>query len=229
MNAIQGYAFPKVIDEICSLDWNGLTSDEMMHVAWAYYYFSVQFRESLKTARRLYPDDEKLIQLEREECDTDNLSPWPGVVEAGERVNHDEFMRRTLELCSVGAERSRFAAAGEAYLAETRALDAQARAASIASYEDGGLERVFTAILQFEDWNNDLLRAFQHFLSMHVQFDSDPDQGHGALSRHIALDDRILPLWQGFKTLLVTCVPALAGGAAMAETGREFEVLSRSA
>ena len=229
MNAVHGYTFPKVIDEICSLEWNALTNEEMMHVAWAYYYFSIQFRESLKTARRLYPDDEKLIQLEREECDTDNLSPWPGVVEAGERVNHDEFMRRTLELCSVGAERSRlFTTVGEAYLAQTRALDAQARAASIASYEDGGLERVFTAILQFEGWNNDLLRAFKHFLSMHVQFDSDPDQGHGALSRHIALDDRILPLWQGFKTLLVTCVPALAGKAATAESGGEFEILSRS-
>jgi hypothetical protein len=230
MNAVHGYTFPKVIDEICSLDWNSLSSEEMTYVAWAYYYFSIQFRENLKIARDLYPNDEKLIQLEREECDTDNLSPWPGVVEAGERVNHDEFMRRTLELCPIDAERSRFfAGVGEAYLAETRALDDQARAASIASYEDGGLERVFTAFLQAQAWDTDLLRAFKHFLTMHVQFDSDPDQGHGALSRHIALDDRILPLWRAFKVLLVTCVPALAGGTAMAQGGGEFENLSRSA
>ena len=210
MNAIQGFQYRKVIDEICRFDWQGLDPEEMMSVAWAYYYFSVQFRESLKTARSLYPTDEKLKQLEQEECETDNLSPWPGVVAPGEKVNHDEFMRRTLALFPIDAEQARrFAAAGDAYLADIRALDASARAASIASYEDGGLESVFKAILQFADWDNDLLRAFEHFLAEHVRFDSDPEQGHGALSRHIPLDDRVLPLWLGFKTILTTCVPGL--------------------
>jgi hypothetical protein len=214
MDMIQTFEYPKVIDEICHLDWQSLDSKDMMSVAWAYYYFSVQFRESLKTARTLYPTDEKLIQLEREECNTDNLSPWPGVVDEGEKVNHDEFMRRTLELFPIESEKSAyFTAIGEIYLANTRKLDAGARAASIASYEDGGLERVFKSILRYSRWNNDLLRAFEHFLAEHVRFDSDPDQGHGALSRHIPLDDRVLPLWQGFRDLFIACVPKLSGNA----------------
>jgi hypothetical protein len=51
-------------------------------------------RENLEIARRLYPNDTKLQQLEREECNTDNLSHWPGVASAAEKMNHDEFMRR---------------------------------------------------------------------------------------------------------------------------------------
>ena len=211
MTATKAYEYPGVIDEICQLDWQGLRADDMVSVAWAYYYFSIQFRESLVAARTLYPTDDKLIQLEREECATANLSPWPGVAEPGEPMNHDEYMRRTLELLPIDSMRAaELTAIGEAYLADTRNLDLAARAASIASYEDGGLECVFTAILKFSHWDNAMLRSFEHFLSEHVRFDSDPDQGHGALSRHIKLDDSVLPLWQGFKTILVKSVPNLS-------------------
>ena len=211
MSIAERFQYQDVIDDIVALNWQLLSSQDMVAAAWAYHYFSIQFRESLGVARRLHPDDDKLRQLEHEECDTDNLSPWPGVAQPGERMNHDEFMRRTLDLAPIDPELAqRFEAIGQTYLAMTRGLDASARAASIASYEDGGLERVFTAILRYEGWDNDLLAAFEHFLVEHVRFDSDPEQGHGALSRHIAIDDRILPLWQGFKSLLIDCVPQLA-------------------
>jgi hypothetical protein len=88
-----------------------------------------------------------------------------------------------------------------------------ARAQSIASYEDGGLELVFRAMLKTPQAQTPLLRAFRHFLSEHIRFDSDPEQGHGALARHLRPDDRILPLWVGFRDLLVGCVPALAAPA----------------
>ena len=145
-----------------------------------------------------------------EECATDNLSPWPGVAERGERMNHDEYMRRTLDLSPVSSKQAAyFAAAGQAYLAEMRALDPISRALSIASYEDDGLEKVFTAMLKFQHWDNALLRSFQHFLVEHVRFDSNPEAGHGALSRHLAPDDRVVPLWSAFRDILVTCAPGL--------------------
>ena len=210
MTTMAPHHYMAVIDEICDFSWQDLTGADMTSVAWAYYYFSVQFRESLKTARSLHPHDAKLRQLEAEECDTDNLSPWPGVATPGEKMNHDEFMRRTLDLTSIETlTSSRFESIGRRYLADTRTLEAAVKAASIASYEDGGLERVFKAILQFSRWDTPLLQAFRHFLAEHVRFDSDPEQGHGALSRHIAVDDRILPLWAGFRELLVSCVPGL--------------------
>ena len=53
---------------------------------------------------------------------------------------------------------------------------------ALASYEDGGLERVFRAILTAQHWNDPVLQAFKHFLSEHIRFDSDPEQGHGALA-----------------------------------------------
>jgi hypothetical protein len=211
MDVMQGLQYKGVIDEICDLNWRGLTSDEMVAAAWGYYFFSIQFRENLTTARELYPEDSKLQQLEREECDTNNLSPWPGVAVAGEKMNHDEFMRRALELTSVAPEKiAYFEGLGEAYLTKVRTLSPLARATSIASYEDGGLESVFKAMLQFSNWDNPLLQAFRHFLSEHVRFDSDPEQGHGALSRHMVPDDRVLPLWEAFRTIMVKAVPSLA-------------------
>jgi hypothetical protein len=218
MDTTERFQYHKAIDDICQLDWGSLTSQDMICVAWAYYYFSVQFRENLTIARALYPYDEKLKDLEREECDTDNLSPWPGVAAVGEKMNHDEYMRRALEMCNVDpAQVGHFVAAGEHYLAEVRQLDNVCRALSITSYEDGGLEKVFRTMLRFEHWDNALLRAFQHFLSEHVRFDSDPELGHGALSRHLKPDDRVLPLWTAFRDILVTCVPSLSGRAGRSE------------
>jgi hypothetical protein len=204
------HQFPEVIEAICTLRWSDLSPEDMTSVAWAYYYFSVQFRENLELAISRYPNDEKLLQLWREECHTDNLSPWPGVATAGERMNHDEYMLRTLALSPIAPEdERRLSAIGERYLSDMRRVAPQARAVSIASYEDGGLERVFGAILTSRSWSGELLESFKHFLIAHIQFDSDPEQGHGALSRHMRIDDSILPCWQGFYSLLVQAAPAL--------------------
>jgi hypothetical protein len=205
---VGGQQFCRIIDEICAFPWSSMTSDDMVDVAWAYYFFSIQFRESLDEARRLYPTDDKLRRLEEEECDTDNLSPWPGVAVAGERMNHDEYMRRALALMShTPAKTGRLEAIGQRYLSKTRSQASQVRAAALASYENGGLERVFKSMLKFANWDNELLKAFAHFLQEHVRFDSCGEQSHGALCRHFDVDDQILPLWLGFRDLLVEAAP----------------------
>jgi hypothetical protein len=204
------WKFHRVIEEIADLNWSGLTSENLVEAAWAYHAFSVQFRENLKIARSVYPSDPLLAHLEREECDTDNLSPWPGIAAPGERMNHDEFMRRIIIAAPLPeASRKRLETETTAYRQAVEHVDATARAMSIASYEDGGLECVFRAILRAPDWDGPAQRAFHHFLSEHIRFDSDADHGHGALSRHLPLDDRVLPLWTAFLQLLVGAVPAL--------------------
>lgn len=208
------FVFDSVIDGICRMAWDELDSDEVMRVAKAYYYFSIQFRENLEIARTLRPGDSKLAALWEGECDTDNLSPWPGVAAAGERMNHDEFMRRLLEFHPIRHD-ERLTEAGLAYLAKTRTLDDTARASSIASYEDGGLSRVFGAMLRAPHWYGRGQRAFRFFLEEHIRFDSDDGAGHGELSRHLPVDDRILPLWTAFRDLLTTAAPKLATVAAV--------------
>lgn len=212
MNVILASRYERVIDDLCGLNWSGLTEGDLTKVTWAYYYFSIQFRENLENARELFPDDPKLRQLEQEECNTDNLSPWPGVAETGERMNHDEFMARLLKLSPIDAEdKTSLETFGQAYLAAVRETPRMAKALSIASYEDGGLEKVFRAFLTARHWDTPLLQAFKHFLTEHIRFDSTPEQGHGALSRHITPDDRILPLWSAFHQLLVQAAPDLNG------------------
>ncbi|MGO9171803.1 MAG: hypothetical protein ACLP7P_07540 [Rhodomicrobium sp.] len=205
------FAYKGVIDEICGLNWSRLTRDELINVAWAYYYFSTQFRENLEIALSFYPDDERLQDLDRGERNTDNLSPWPGVAAPGEKMHHEEFMRRTLTLTPIPGERRRWLEArGESYLAGVHALDKMTRAISLAAYEDGGLEAVFRSILKAPEWDGELLGAFKHFLVGHIALDSDPDGGHGALCRHLVPDDRILPLWTAFRQILIDAAPSLA-------------------
>jgi len=199
-----------VVDEIAGLAWPSLTQDDLIRAAWGYYFFSVQFRESLDLACEARPFDPNLRDLHAAECDTDNLSPFPGVAAAGERMNHDEFMRRVLELSGLPAtESAALELIGHHYLAATRRQTDTCRALSISSYEDGGLEAVFRAILRAPDWDHPSLLAFQHFLVEHIRFDSDDQAGHGALCRHMVPDDRILPLWIAFRDLLIDAVPAL--------------------
>ena len=203
-------AYERVIEEICNLNWAKLNEEDLIRVAWAYYHFSVQFRECLEIAREMYPEDERLLQLDHGERNTNNLSPWPGVAQSGEKMNHDEFMRRTLELAKI-PEIGRIALSdiGNKYLKTVRAIDPKVRALALATYEDGGLEKVFRAILTAPNWSGPLQQAFKHFLAEHIRFDSDPDQGHGALCRHLTPDDRVLPLWAEFKHMLVEAAPNL--------------------
>jgi hypothetical protein len=203
-----------VINDICNLNWSRISEENLISIAWVYYYFSVQFRENLEIACELHPDDLRLKELDRGERATDNLSPWPGVAGRGERMNHDEFMRRTLGLTPIEeSERDRLTRIGQSYLATVRALDRTSRALSIASYEDGGLEKVFRSILKAPRWEATLLQAFRHFLLEHIRFDSDPDAGHGALCRHLWPDERVLPFWVAFESMLLAAVPQLGPAA----------------
>src|SRR6202046_2353790 len=204
--------YKRVIDEVSNLNWLGLDRNELQAACRAYFYFSKQFVDAVHIACDLYPSDQNLISLREGECDTDNLSPYPGIAAKGEKMNHDEFMRRVVESASLDqAARERVDALGREYLAEVSLRDPLPRAMALAlsSYEDGGLEAVFGAILKAPDWNEPSLGAFKHFLVEHIKLDSGEDS-HGSLCRHLVADDRILPLWEAFKNLLVTAAPRLA-------------------
>jgi hypothetical protein len=204
-----GFVFELIIDQICRMPWEKISNHEVLKVAKAYYYFSIQFRENLAIACLLHPGDANLGKLYKEECHTDNLSPFAGITGVGEKVNHDEFMERLLLLQSIQQE-GIIEEAGAIYLQKIRRIDDSIRARSIASYEDGGLSSVFAAILRAPRWQGAGQEAVRFFLEEHIRFDTDADEGHGALSRHLKLDDDILPLWTEFKELLTIAVPILA-------------------
>lgn len=207
MTTTEIYRYETVVGEIERFEWSTLTRQELMAACRAYYYFSGQFVEAVHIACELHPSDLGLMQLRDGECNTDNLSPYPGIAEAGERMNHDEFMRRVVAASALDQrERDRVDGLGRAYLDEVRRFDPKTRAMSLSSYEDGGLERVFRAMLQAPDWDEPSLGAFRHFLVEHIRLDSGE---HGSLCRHLAADDRILPLWSEFRNLLVNAAPRL--------------------
>jgi len=203
-------SYEEIIKLICDLNWNGLSREGLTDIAWVYYFFSVQFCETVGLARILYPNDKKLEELDHGERDTDNLSPYPGVVEINERVDHCEFMRRTLELTPIElTRRLRLQSIGEAYLILTRSMDPATRAVSLPTYEDGGLEQVFRSILRAPHWDTALLRAFKHFLEGHVALDSDPVHGHGSLCRFLEPNAKVFDLWTAFGQMLIEAAPEL--------------------
>ncbi len=209
-DTLSANAYDDVVQEICKLNWRGIDHDALVDVAWAYYHFSIQFRENVELALGLYPTDDRLRELDRGERDTDNLSPWPGVAGPGERMNHDEFMRRTLALGPIDrVRRRRLETIGAQYFATVHSIKPMSRALSLASYENGGLASVFRAILTAPKWQDPLLQAFQHFLDEHVRLDSDPEVGHGALCRHLLPDRDVVALWRAFRKLLVDATPRL--------------------
>jgi hypothetical protein len=229
------FAFEAVIDDICRMRWQALTTGELMQAAKVYYYFSIQFRENLEIASRLHPEDRLLQELREGECDTDNLSPWPGVSEVHERLDHDEFMRRLLSFQTIERD-DELSEIGKAYLATVRNIDDTIRATSIASYEDGGLTRVFNAILRAPEWHGAGPGAFKFFLERHIEFDSADCGGHGALTRNLVLDDRITPLWSRFRDMLAAAVPALlpegsrnAGGIVTKPVNSQIGIIKTSA
>jgi hypothetical protein len=197
------------LEIICTMGWDKLDEEDILHVANAYYYFSIQFRENLEIACRLRPNDIRLASLRLGECGTDNLSPWPKIAAPGEEMDHDEFMRRLLTL-QESRRGELIEALGMKYLRRIRALDDIVRACSIASYEDGGLSRVFRAMLRAPKWDGEAQQAFRHFLERHILFDDDVESGHGNLSRHLSTDNTlIMPLWSAFAELLALAVPRL--------------------
>jgi len=204
-----GFAFERVVNQICWMPWEKISNHDVLKIAKAYYYFSVQFRENLAIACVLHPQDANLRKLYQEECHTDNLSPFPGITAIGEKINHDEFMERLLLIQTID-KADIIEEAGEMYLGKVREIDDSIRARSIASYEDGGLSSVFSAMLRAPRWQGAGQEAFRFFLEQHISFDTDADEGHGALSRHLKLDDDILPLWTEFKELMTIAVPILA-------------------
>lgn len=209
----------QVIDAISLLPWEELQGGEILQVARAYYYFSIQFRENLEIALTIWADDPGLARLYDEECNTDSLSPWPGVAEIRERMNHDEFMRRLLELQAV-EDAARLDAVGAAYLDRIRAMDALTRAESIISYEDGGLSQIFQAILRATCWDGPAAQAFRHFLERHIQFDKHATAGHGAMVRHIQTRCDVTPLWSAFLSILIDSVPRVFAAGSRADKDR---------
>jgi hypothetical protein len=202
--------YQRIIDEISNLNWRGLERHELMKACRAYFYFSRQFVDAVQIACDLYPSDQNLIALREGECDTDNLSPYPGIADKGEKMNHDEFMKRVVDSASLDqAVREQVDSFGHEYLAEVSRTDPLTRAMALSSYEDGGLEAVFTAILAAPEWNEPSLGAFKHFLVEHIKLDSG-DGSHGSLCRHLVADDRIVPLWTAFRDLLIQAAPRLS-------------------
>ena len=68
MMAVIGPNTDQAVANIVNRDWRNLSEAEMVSATWAYYFFSVQFRENLEIATDFFPEDNNLRKLLGEEA-----------------------------------------------------------------------------------------------------------------------------------------------------------------
>lgn len=73
-----------------------------------------------------------------------------------------------------------------------------------------GREKTLRDILNARHSETALLKAFNHFLTQYIKFDSDPGRGHGALSWRLTSVDRIVPLWAAFNQVSIEAAAGFA-------------------
>jgi hypothetical protein len=86
-----------------------------------------------------------LIELCAGECDTDTLSPYPRVATVGEKMNHDEFMRRAVAMSSLdGDTQARQGREPRPCVSYENSQDGRVtKAMSLSSHEMAGWRRCF--------------------------------------------------------------------------------------
>ncbi len=193
----------EVVRQIKALNWENLSSDELVVVWYLSYVAAVEFAEALRLALRLYPDNPGLKAMAYGELKTRNLS-LDDFRAAGD---HHEFLAHFLAKHDVTEQMERqLGEHAAAYLAACRSLSDDVRAMTVFSREEE-LSGIFARILQAGDWSAPGLYAFRHYLSRHIVFDSG-EGGHYDLVSDFPVDDQVLPFYEArLKTFKL--VPSL--------------------
>tara|TARA_B100001989_G_C24540621_1_gene467343 strand:- start:1554 stop:2237 length:684 start_codon:yes stop_codon:yes gene_type:complete len=200
------------VERICNLGWEDLSENQVKRALHGFYFFSQKFVDNLRTASNLYPEDDGIKSLMQEELNTDNLSPYNGVADEGEAMDHDVFLRRVIQISGLSEEENEeLFTKGKQYLEAMDQMPPEAQLQCLVSCEDGGAIQMYSSVLKAQvlDSEDPALQAFKHFLQKHVEFDNEEgaEAGHGTLVRKFEMEDKhIGPFWNHFADFLETLV-----------------------
>ena len=193
------------------MNWRRLSIGELIDVAWAYYFFSIQFRENLLIARELLPDDAQLEQLgSRRKGYGQFISLSRGCRRRGASGS------RRVHAESVVADADRRASAAIASRRSARLISAKSAPLTVGqgprasrAMRTGVLRKCSGACCRPRIGRIPCSQGFKHFLEKHIEFDSDVENGHGGLCRHLPPNEGVRELWTAFKESLIQVAPAL--------------------
>lgn len=193
--------YKQKVEEIRSLQWEVLSSQELQTLMILSAYAAREFAESLRIAIKLHPRSKKLGEMAKGELETSNLQ-FGGYTSTGD---HADFLWHSIRTHQLEIPLQVYQA-GETYLERVRALPPHVRASSIFSREIE-LPKIFERVLSAKDWNAKGLDSFRYYLEKHIELDSEKG-GHADLVHHLKIDERVIDFYSA-RLELYRCIPAL--------------------
>lgn len=170
------------IEQILAIKWDQLDLNQLTGLMYLSFVSAMEFAESLRMARTLYPSSQSLDCMILGEIDTNNLSFHP----YHQYGDHSDFLIHFLCRADVWTQISeKCMAAGQIYLKSIQRMSPETRAASV-FHREQTLPNIFGLILEnkvFYYPNLPVhLQAYRHYLERHIQLDTE-ENGHGDLTR----------------------------------------------
>lgn len=173
----------QIVKEIARLNWAAANPDDIILLSLC---TAREFSESLKLAKKVYPDDARLDEMMSGELQTDNMA----LDDYRKSGDHWEFLEHFVRKHDLKPSSPTIATAMQDYLAAVSNLSDKERAMTVFSREEE-LAAIFEEILKAHDWEAVGRGFYKYYLAQHILFDSG-DNGHAWLTKHFPIHEATL-------------------------------------
>ena len=173
----------ELVQEIAALPWETATPDDIILLSLC---TAREFSESLRLAKKVYPNDERLDEMMAGELKTDNMA-FEDYTALGD---HWEFLAHFVDKYHLVPSSPLIEEAMGRYLTYVRSLSDADRAMTIFSREEE-LTLIFEKIVAAHDWDAFGRTFYKYYLAQHILFDSG-DNGHAWLTKHFPVHEPTL-------------------------------------
>lgn len=176
-------SYKEIIQEIINLPWERAKPEDIIFLSRC---TAVEFAESLRLAKKLYSDDERLKLMMEGELETDNMS-YGDYSTSGD---HWEFLDYFVKKFGLEYSSSKVKDAADEYTRNLQTMSDEDRVMTVFSREEE-LTNIFRKIIDSHDWEGLGYGFYKHYLESHIIFDSG-EEGHHYLTKHFPLHDEVL-------------------------------------
>lgn len=194
--------YKNTVEEIKNLNWENLPPEELQILMHLSYISAREFAESLRIARKLYPDNHNLEEMAEGELETNNLS----FEDYNTKGDHADFLEHFLQKNNLLNPDQDIQFAEQGYKNFCHSLSLEARAMTIFSREEE-LSEIFERILKAKDWSAPGLPAFKFYLEQHIALDAG-EGGHAELTKEFPVNDSVKPFYEARLEMYKKAIPS---------------------
>lgn len=175
--------YKDLVQKITDLSWHTASPADIILLSRC---TAMEFASSLRLAKKLYQNDERLAGMMRGELETDNMT----FDDYRKHGDHWEFLDHFISKHNIRASKSSL---GDTMIEYTKSVDGFSdvdRAMTVFSREEE-LTSIFEKIITAHDWDLLGYGFYKYYLKQHIFFDSG-EQGHAWLTQHFPLHELTL-------------------------------------